>query len=138
MTSIDPAQARLVKKIAQLQAQTVGERNLYAYIRDLLTTAEFGIALSVDQVVIDSNIGGGRDAPDLVVYLAKDGKSLRTPDHAYAIFEVKREGELSVRGEEIYQEKQKYIQPGTRWFFLIDQERVIRREISPTAPATPV
>src|SRR5262249_5376046 len=71
----DPSKAQklLHKKIGQLLSPAAGERDLYAYVRDLLTTPDFGIGLDVDQVVIDSAVAGGRGAPDLVVYLTREG-----------------------------------------------------------------
>lgn len=104
---------------------------MYPYIRDLLTKKEFGIELRPDQIVVDVAVAGGRDAPDLTVYGTKNGKPLKTPDHAIAVFEVKKGAVLKKDSESIYDEKKKYIQPGTRFFFLIDQEFVIRHDLPP-------
>jgi hypothetical protein len=123
-------QRSLGKKIAEIKAVTRGERDLYPYIRDLLTRKEFGVELRPDQIVVDVAVAGGRDAPDLTVYGTKGGKALKTPDHAVAVFEVKK-GSALKRDAAIYQEKKKYIQPGTCHFFLMDQERVIRHDLPP-------
>lgn len=53
-------QRSLEKKIAELKAVTRGERNLYSYIRDLLTRKEFGVELRPDQIVVDVAVAGGR------------------------------------------------------------------------------
>jgi SAM-dependent methyltransferase len=124
-------QRSLEKKIAEIKAVTRGERDLYPYIRDLLTRKEFGIELRPDQIVVDVAVAGGRDAPDLTVYGTKDGKPIKTPDHAIAVFEVKKGAVLRRGADAIFQEKKKYIQPGTRHFFLMDQEVVIRHDLPP-------
>src|SRR5208282_1972319 len=85
----------LVKKITQFRNDTSGERNLYPFIRDLLVTPAFGICLKSDQVVVDSALAGGRDIPDLTVFSTKAGRPIKTPDHAYAVFEVKRGHDVS-------------------------------------------
>lgn len=122
-------QRSLEKKIKEIQSVTSGERDMYPYIRDLLTRKDYGIELRADQIVVDVAVAGGRDAPDLTVYGTKNGKPLKVPDHAIAIFEVKRGNALKKNAAPIYEEKKKYIQPGTKYFFLIDQERIIRRDV---------
>jgi hypothetical protein len=119
----------LSKKIAQLKKVTSGERDMYPYIRDMLTAPDFGIGLRVDQIVVDSAFAGTKNAPDLTVYSTKNGKPLKTPDHALAIFEVKRGSALATSVDELFQEKKKYIQPGTRLFFFLDQERVMKQDL---------
>jgi len=102
---------------------------MYAYVRDLLTMSSFGVGLKPEQIVVDSAISGTQDAPDLIVYTTKGGKVLRTPDHAYAVFEVKPGSPLTKHAVSIYAEKKKYIQPGSRYFFLMDQKQVIRKDL---------
>jgi hypothetical protein len=121
--------AALSKKIAQLKKVTSGERDMYPYIRDMLTAPEFGIGLRVDQIVVDSAFAGTKNAPDLTVYSTKNEKPLKTPDHALAIFEVKRGSALADSVDEIFQEKKKYVQPGTRFFFFLDQERAMKQDL---------
>jgi hypothetical protein len=79
----------LLKKITQFRNDTSGERNLYPFIRDLLVTPAFGVGLKSDQVVVDSALAGGRDIPDLTIFSTKAGRVIKTPDHAYGIFEVR-------------------------------------------------
>jgi len=119
----------LAKKISQFRSDTSGERNLYPLVRDLLVTPAFGISLKSDQVVVDSALAGSRDIPDLTVFSTKGGRAIKTPDHAYAVFEVKRGSEVSDNAGAIYAEKKKYIKAGTRWFFLLDQEEVCKWDV---------
>jgi hypothetical protein len=104
--------SRLARKITQFRNDASGERNLYPFIRDLLTNAAFGIGLKTDQVVVDSRLTGGRDIPDLIVYSTKGGRAIKTPDHAYGVFEVKRAHDVCENAAAIYEEKKKYIKAG--------------------------
>src|SRR5260370_12678033 len=101
--------SELSKKIAQFRNDTSGERNLYPFIRDMLTNPAFGIGLKSDQVVVDSALSGGRDIPDLTVFSTKAGRAIKTPDHAYGVFEVKRGHDVRDNAAAIYQHKKKYI-----------------------------
>jgi predicted RNA methylase len=121
--------SELSKKIAQFRNDTSGERNLYPFIRDLLTNPAFGIGLKSDQVVVDSALAGGRDIPDLTVFSTKGGRAIKTPDHAYGVFEVKRGHDVSDNAAAIYEEKKKYIKAGTRWFFISDQDEVHKWDV---------
>lgn len=119
----------LARKLSQLRADASGERNLYPFVRDLLVTPAFGIGLKSDQVVVDSALAGGRDIPDLTVFSTKGGRAVKTPDHAYAVFEVKRGRDVRDNASAIYEEKKKYIKSGTRWFFILDQEEVHKWDV---------
>src|SRR5580698_320327 len=119
----------LARKIAQFQNDTSGERNLYPFIRDLLVSPAFGIGLKSDQVVVDSALAGGRDIPDLTVFSTKNGRAIKTPDHAYAVFEVKRGHDVAENSAEIYAEKKKYIKAGTRWFLILDQQEIHKWDV---------
>jgi N-6 DNA Methylase len=119
----------LAKKIAQFRSDSSGERNLYPFIRDLLVNPAFGIGLKSDQVVVDSALAGGRDIPDLTIFSTKGGRAIKTPDHAYGIFEVKRAHDVADYSAEIYAEKKKYIKAGTRWFFILDQQEVHKWDV---------
>ena len=110
-------------------ADASGERNLYPLVRDLLVTPSFGVGLRSDQVVVDSALAGTRDIPDLTIFNTKDNRPLRSPDHAYAVFEVKRGRDVSLHSEELFAEKRKYVKAGTRWFFLLDQQEVHKWDI---------
>jgi hypothetical protein len=63
-TTATSASASLSKKIAQL-LDASSERDMYPYVRDLLTTPSFGVRLKPEQIVVDSAISGMQDAPDL-------------------------------------------------------------------------
>ncbi len=133
----------MARKIAQFQGDSSGERNLYPFIRDLLVNPAFGIGLKSDQVVVDSALAGGRDIPDLTIFSTKGGRAIKTPDHAYGVFEVKRGHDVSDNSAEIYAEKKKYIKAGTRWFFILDQEEVHKWDVlakteAPLYPWKPV
>jgi len=119
----------LAKKITQFRNDTSGERNLYPFIRDLLVTPAFGIALKSDQVVVDTAMAGSRDIPDLTVFSTKAGRAIKTPDHAYAVIEVKRRRDVCDNSAAIYEEKKKYIKAGTRWLFILDQEEVHKWDV---------
>src|SRR5450759_115425 len=84
------AATSLARKITQFRSDNSGERNLYPFIRDMLTNPAFGIGLKSDQVVVDSALAGGRDIPDLPVFSTKAGRAIKTPDLAYGVLEVKR------------------------------------------------
>ncbi|MFL6334552.1 MAG: class I SAM-dependent DNA methyltransferase [Pyrinomonadaceae bacterium] len=119
----------LAKKINQFRNDTSGERNLYPFIRDLLVNPAFGIGLKSDQVVVDTAMTGSRDIPDLTVFSTKAGRAIKTPDHAYAVIEVKRRRDVCDNSAAIYGEKKKYVKAGTRWLFILDQEEVHRWEV---------
>lgn len=95
----------------------------------MLVTPAFGICLKSDQVVVDSALAGGRDIPDLTVFSTKAGRPIKTPDHAYAVFEVKRGRDVCDNAAGIYEEKKKYIKAGTRWFFILDQDEVHKWDV---------
>jgi hypothetical protein len=119
----------LARKITQFRNDHSGERNLYPFICDLLVNPSFGIGLKSDQVVVDSALAGSRDIPDLTVFSTKAGRPVKTPDHAYAVFEVKRGRDVCDNSAPIYEEKKKYIKAGTRWFFILDQEEVHKWDV---------
>jgi len=123
--------------IDQIIGVTAGERDMYPYIRDLLTTKGIGVGLATEQVVVDSSLGGDSGAPDLAVYPTKNNRTVRTPDHLVAVVEAKSGGVLDTQDAAIFIEKQKYIQAGTRWFFLVDQQIVIRRNVEYDLVQTP-
>jgi hypothetical protein len=122
-------QSPLAKKIAQFRTDSAGERNLYPFIRDLLVTPAFGIGLKSEQVQVDTALGGTRDIPDLTVFSTKAGRAMKTPDHAYGVFEVKRGSDVRDNAAAIYSEKKKYIKAGTRWFYILDQEEVRKWDV---------
>jgi len=126
----------LAKKINQFRKDNSGERNLYPFIRDLLVNTTFGIGLKSDQVVVDVALTGSRDIPDLTIYSTHAGRAIKTPDHAYAIIEVKRGRDVCDNSTGIYKEKKKYIKAGTRWLFILDQEEVHKWDvIAKTGPS---
>ncbi|HEV2800975.1 MAG TPA: N-6 DNA methylase [Pyrinomonadaceae bacterium] len=126
----------LAKKIDQFRRDSSGERNLYPFIRDLLVNAAFGIGLKSDQVMVDSALAGSRDIPDLTVFSTKAGRAIKTPDHAYAVIEVKRKRDVCDNSTGIYEEKKKYIKAGTRWLYILDQEEIHRWDVMAKAAPT--
>lgn len=71
-TTASSATNLLTKKITHL-LNASSERDMYPYMRDLLTTNSFGVGLKPEQIVVDSAISGTQDAPDLIVYTTKGG-----------------------------------------------------------------
>lgn len=126
MTKTEQTLGRIIDQIIGV---TAGERDMYPYIRDLLTTKGLGIGLATEQVVVDSSLGRDSGAPDLAIYPTKNNRTMRSPDHLVAAIEAKLGGVLDTQDAAIFVEKQKYIQAGTRWFFLVDQQMVTRRNV---------
>ncbi|RWH94136.1 MAG: SAM-dependent DNA methyltransferase [Mesorhizobium sp.] len=116
----------LNKHIDQIQKNDAGEPDLYSYVKDILTKLPAGPGLKTNQVVIDSRIDDSLRRPDLVAYKTVDGKPQKSPDYAYAVFEVKPGSKVRDGTGAIFNLKRAYIQPGTRWFYLIDQTFVRR------------
>ena len=129
ITSTLPSLAPLRKKVREITSNSADEPDLYAYVRDLLTRSVYGIGLGPGQVVIDSKIAASRKRPDLVVYRTANGRPLRGPDFAAAVFEVKPGDVIDTNGKAVAKEKRSYPQSGTRWFFLIDQTVVWRVDV---------
>jgi hypothetical protein len=125
-----PSAASLTKKIQEITANNAGEPDLYGYVRDLLTRSTFGIGLQDRQVVVDSKLDGSLRRPDLVVYRTEGNKALRGPNHAIAVFEVKKDDLVQAAPMPILREKRGYVQAGTEWFFLIDQTVVVRLDVT--------
>ena len=119
----------LERIVAQLLAVSAGERDMYPYMRDLLSNKDLGIRLQPEQLVIDSALGKSSGAPDIAVYSSKNGKVVRSPDHLVAVFELKIGDGIFKNEAKVFEEKTKYVQSGTRYFFLIDQEVVSRRHV---------
>ena len=120
-----PTAASLSKKISEITANDAGEPDLYGYVRDLLIRSTFGIGLLERQVVIDSKLDSSLRRPDLVVYRTEGKKALRGPNHAIAVFEIKKDAQVQAAPVPILREKRGYVQAGTAWFFLIDQNVVL-------------
>lgn len=125
-----PSAISLRKKIQDITANDADEPDLYGYVRDLLVRPTFGIKAKDKQIVIDSKLDGSLRRPDLVVYRSFGGKALRGPDHAIAVFEVKKDNQVATAPLPILREKRAYVQSGTSWFFLIDQHVVSRVDVS--------
>jgi hypothetical protein len=123
----------LSKKIDEITGNTGGEPDLYPYFKELLSKSVFGIGLLQVQIVVDTSMAKSRQRPDLTLYRADGAKALKTPDHAVAVFEVKKSDALAMSGKAIVKEKRGYVQSGTRWFFLADQEVVWRIDVSDRA-----
>ncbi|MEE4209974.1 MAG: hypothetical protein V2I43_11965, partial [Parvularcula sp.] len=89
-----PSTASLAKKIREITANDAGEPDLYGYIRDLLVRSTYGVGLQDRQVVVDSKMDGSRKRPDLAIYRTENGKVLKGPNHAIAVFEVKKDDQV--------------------------------------------
>lgn len=119
----------LTRAIEQLLSVSDGERDMYPYIRDLLTHKNFGVCLGAEQLVIDSTLGKSAGIPDIAVYSSKDNKVIKTPDHLVAVFEVKIGDGILKQESKVFEERKKYVQSGTRYFYLLDQCMVSRRNV---------
>lgn len=125
-----PGATALRKKIREITGNTADEPDLYAYMKELLTRSSFGLGLQTNQVVVDSKLSNSRKRPDLAVYRTLAGRTLRGPDYAAAVFEVKSDDAIETNGKAIAKEKRAYVQSGTRWFYLVDQKVVWRIDTS--------
>lgn len=128
-----PSAATLSKKIREITANDAGEPDLYGYIRDLLVRSTYGVGLQNRQIVVDSTMDGSRKRPDLAVYRTEGRKVLKGPNHAIAVFEVKKDDQVQSAPVPILREKRAYVQAGTKWFYLIDQAVVTRIDVSDRA-----
>jgi len=113
----------LQKTINEIKSVTHAERDLYAYIRDLLTNPVLGLNWKRENIVIDSSVGSG--IPDVVVYPnGLNGKPNKAPYNAAIIFEGKTSDQVRQKANLIFNEKKKYIQLATRWMVLFDQTMI--------------
>ena len=123
---------RLTKLIQAFCEAPGAERNLYDSLKKLLTDAASPSRCDAASVVIDSPIPGTRCTPDLTLYLlGENGRPMVTASHVFASIEVKRGNHLAGAEEAVLAEKQKYITSTTRYFYLIDQKRVIGYQVHP-------
>ena len=127
--------ARIIERVVGV---TSGERDMYPHIRDLLTRQQCGINLKADQIQVDTTIGKSAGAPDLAVYATQGGKAHKTAEHLAVVIEAKAGDTIRNHGEGIFEEKRKYIQSGTRYFYLIDQVHVQCRHVQYDVNAAPV
>lgn len=116
---------RLIKRLLE----STGERDMYPVLRDMLVSRALPVRLSAAHIVVDTNLEGQGIAPDLAIYSELGGKPIRSPDYLYAIIEAKPGGGALSQPDKVYAEKQQYVQAGTRWFFLVDQKGVGRRDL---------
>lgn len=129
MASKPPRLEQLIKAFCEAPG---AERNLYDSLKKLLTDSASPARCDAASVVIDSPIPGTRCAPDLTLYLlGENGRPMVTASHVFASIEVKRGNHLAGAEGAVLAEKQKYITSATRYFYLVDQKRVIRHEVHP-------
>lgn len=122
--------AALTRQIDTIVALLTAEADVTAHVRDLLTGTRFGIGLDARQIVVDSAVlPDSRRRPDLAIYETLASSPLKQPDHLVAIIEMKREGALQGTVEEVWRDKKAYIQPATRYFYIIDQRRIRRYDL---------
>jgi hypothetical protein len=130
-----PAKSGRLEKLIRTFCSAPGaERNLYDGLKKILTDSASPARCDAASVVIDSPIPGTRCAPDLTLYLlGGDGRPLVTASHVFASIEVKPGNRLHHSSSEaaVLADKQKYITSTTRFFYLVDQKRVIRYEVHP-------
>lgn len=119
---------KLEKNVDRLVACT-GERDMYPIIRDMLISGPIGIRLTSDHIVVDTNLQGDAAAPDLALYTGPKEKPVRTSDYLFAVIECKPKGTGSSNLDTILEEKRKYVQVATRWFYVADQKVVARLDL---------
>lgn len=107
---------------------------MYPILRDMLMSRALSVRLTGSHIVVDTNLEGQGVAPDLAIYMDARGKVLRSPDYLYGIIEAKPGNVVSSHADRIFFEKNHYIQAGTRWFYLIDQTGVARRDLEALEP----
>jgi hypothetical protein len=118
----------LQRTIDAIINHTGAERDLYAYVRDLLTIHSPGPDWKRENIVIDSSVGSG--IPDIIIYPnGLGGKPNKAPYNAAVIFEGKTNDQVRQKSQTIFEEKKKYIQLSTKWMVLFDQIEVQFRGI---------
>ncbi len=118
------SEAFLNKTIDSIINDKSSERNLYAFVRDLLISPHTGLGWKSDNIVIDSSIGSG--IPDIMIYPnGIDGTPNKVDFNAAVIFDGKPGSAIEHKKESLFHEKKKYIQLATRWFILFDQVSIV-------------
>jgi hypothetical protein len=119
---------KILSHVERLRACT-GERDMYPIVRDMLTDRSLGVGLTARHIVVDTNLVGQAAAPDLAIYSDVGGRVVRDQDHLYAIIEAKPRSTGVAKRERVLKDKESYIQAGTRWFFVVDQNGVARLDL---------
>ncbi|MEP7005972.1 MAG: N-6 DNA methylase [Sphingomonas bacterium] len=128
--------ARLEAKIDILKGLRSSEADVSNHLRDLLTDKLFGIGLKAAQIQVDTaNLPGSRRRPDLAIFSTENGQPVCTVDNMVAVIEMKRSNTLTAKLETVLAEKREYIQPATRYFYLIDQMGIWRYDVVDQADA---
>lgn len=124
----------LARKIDVIRGLLTAEADVTAHIRDLLIGRPFGVRLKADQIAVDSAIlPDSRLRPDLAIFETQETGALKQPDHLFAILEMKKDNRLDNSIDSVWREKSAYIQPATRYFYLIDQRRLRRYDLEDDA-----
>lgn len=119
----NPDAEYLDKTIDAIMTNQGAERDLYAYIRDLLTSPVLKLGWKRENIVIDSSIGSG--IPDVMIFPnGPGGKPNKASYNAAVIFEGKTQNQVQQKSRAIFEDKKKYIQLATRWMVLFDQSMV--------------
>jgi hypothetical protein len=120
----------LSTQITTIIGLLTAEADVTAHVRDLITKPEYGINLDPRQIVVDSAVlPDSRRRPDLAIYETLAASPLKQPDHLFAIIEMKKEGVLQTTVDEVWRDKKPYIQPATRYFYIIDQRQLRRYDL---------
>jgi len=133
MTLPTNANPRLWSLVTRLHSCT-GERDMYPVLRDMLIDPRLGIRLGANNIVVDTNLVGRSAAPDLAIYSQANAKAVRTLEYLYAVIEAKP-GDTAARDpDQVLRQKQHYLQVGLRWFYIVDQDSVARRDLDAEQP----
>ncbi len=120
----------LADKIDVIRGLTSSEADVSSHVRDLLVDSVYPLRLRPQQLQVDTaNLPGSARRPDISVFETIDGAARCTPDHMVALIELKRSNTLTRSVESVFSEKKDYIQPATRYFFLLDQHEVWRYDL---------
>jgi hypothetical protein len=120
----------LSRQINTIIGLLTAEADVTAHVRDLITGPQYGINLDTRQVVVDSAVlPESRRRPDLAIYETLAAMPLKQPDHLFAIIEMKKEGALQRTVQDVWRDKRAYIQPATRYFYIIDQRQLRRYDL---------
>ena len=100
------SEAFLNKTIDSIINDKSSERNLYAFVRDLLISPHTGLGWKSDNIVIDSSIGSG--IPDIMIYPnGIDGTPNKVDFNAAVIFDGKPGSAIEHKKESLFHEKKK-------------------------------
>lgn len=131
-----PAEKRaaLISQITgnqRVAANKFAEAQSYAPLRELIVTAELGLGVPQNTVVVDSPVPFGRERPDVQVWLEGVPVELRNEaNHLFAILELKSGTKVRDNGKAIARDElASYGYRHLRYFWLADSEVVMRYDL---------